>query len=151
MLSVGIPRLEGRLDERFATVLSRIERYAPNFNRDLITRAYQFAYQIHEGQLRRSGEPYIIHPLEVAHVLAELEMDDASIAAAFLHDTIEDGLLERPNGEITPVTREDLTQRFGAEIANLVEGVTKLGSLHFHSHEVRQAENLRKMLLATAR
>lgn len=151
MLSIAIPRLEGRLDERFATVLARVERYAPQSNRDLITRAYEFASQIHAGQLRRSGEPYIIHPLEVAYVLAELEMDEATVAAAFLHDTIEDGLLERPNGEITPVTREDLIQRFGAEVATLVEGVTKLGTLHFHSHEVRQAENLRKMLLATAK
>ena len=151
MLSIGIPRLEGRLDERFATVLSRMERYIPHLNRELVTRAYDFAEQIHGGQTRRSGEPYIIHPLEVAHVLAELEMDEATVAAGLLHDTIEDGLLERPNGDITPVTREDLTQRFGAEVANLVEGVTKLGALHFHSHEVRQAENLRKMLLATAR
>jgi len=151
MLSIGIPRLEGRLDERFATVLTRMERYAPQMNRDLITRAYEFAARIHDGQVRRSGEPYIIHPLEVAHILAELEVDEATIAAALMHDTIEDGLLERPSGEITPVTREDITQRFGPEIANLVEGVTKLGTLHFHSHEVRQAENLRKMLLATAR
>jgi GTP pyrophosphokinase len=151
MLSIGIPKLEGRLDERFNTVLTRIERYAPVYNRDMLERAYAFASQIHDGQLRRSGEPYIIHPLEVAHVLAELEMDESTIAAALLHDTIEDGLLERPDGTITPVTRADITQRFGAEIATLVEGVTKLGTVHFHSHEVRQAENLRKMLLATAR
>jgi GTP pyrophosphokinase len=143
--------LEGRLDERFATVLARIERYAPQCNQAVLRAAYQFASQIHDGQLRRSGEPYIIHPLEVAHVLAELEMDESTIAAALLHDTIEDGLLERPNGEITPVTREDIAQRFGTEVATLVEGVTKLGTLHFHSHEARQAENLRKMLLATAR
>ena len=151
MLSIGIPRLEGRLDERFAAVLARVARYAPQSNRDLITRAYEFAFAIHDGQTRKSGDPYITHPLEVAHVLAELEMDEWTIAAALLHDTIEDGLLERPNGEITPVTREDLAQRFGPEVATLVEGVTKLGTLHFHSHEARQAENLRKMLLATAR
>ena len=151
MLSVGIPKLEGRLDERLNTVLSRIERYAPEFNRDVLLRAYEFAAHIHDGQFRKSGDPYIIHPLEVAHVLTELEMDESTLAAALLHDTIEDGFLEREHGEITPVTREDIAQRFGQEVANLVEGVTKLGTLHFTSHEERQAENLRKMLLATAK
>jgi len=151
MLSIGIPKLEGRLDERFNTVLARIERYAHEYNRELLEHAYAFASQIHDGQLRRSGEPYIIHPLEVAHVLAELEMDESTIAAALLHDTIEDGLMERENGEITPITRADLAQRFGDEVAVLVEGVTKLGTIHITSREERQAENLRKMLLATAK
>ena len=151
MLSIGIPKLEGRLDERFNTVLSRIERYAPVYNREMLERAYAFASRIHEGQLRRSGEPYIIHPLEVAHVLAELEMDESTIAAALLHDTIEDGFLEREDGEVTPITRADLAQRFGDEVAALVEGVTKLGTIHITSREERQAENLRKMLLATAK
>ncbi len=151
MLSIGIPKLEGRLDERFNTVLARVEHYTREFNRELLLNAYDFAAQIHDGQLRKSGEPYIIHPLEVAYVLSEIEMDESTIAAALLHDTIEDGLLQRPNGEVTPVTREDLAQRFGPEVASLVEGVTKLGTLHFHSREVRQAENLRKMLLATAK
>ena len=151
MLSIGIPRLEGRLDERFATIIARMERYAPAMDRALLERAYHFATEIHAGQSRRSGEPYITHPLEVAHVLADLEVDEATVAAALLHDTIEDGLLERANGEITQVTADDIAQRFGAEVAALVEGVTKLGALHFHSHESRQAENLRKMLLATAR
>ncbi len=151
MLSIGIPKLEGSLEERFATVLARIARSTPQFNRELLTHAYEFAAAIHEGQMRRSGEPYITHPLEVAHVLADLEVDGITVAAALLHDTIEDGLLERPNGDITPVTREDLAQRFGPEVATLVEGVTKLGTIHFHSREERQAENLRKMLLATAR
>lgn len=151
MLSVAIPKLEGSLEDRFATVLERMARYAPQANREFLVQAYEFARMIHEGQVRRSGEAYITHPLEVAFVLAELELDEATIAAAFLHDTIEDGLLERENGEVTPVTREDLTARFGAEVASLVEGVTKLGAIHFHNREVRQAENLRKMLLATAR
>lgn len=151
MLSIAIPKLEGELDQRFATILSRVERYAPQFDRARLTHAYEFACQIHQGQMRRSGEPYIIHPLEVMYVLAELEMDEATLIAGLLHDTIEDGLLERENGEITQVTREDLAQRFGPEVASLVEGVTKLGALHFSSHEVRQAENLRKMLIATAR
>lgn len=150
MLSIGIPRLEGRLDERFATIIARIERYLPNLDRATIERAYQFASEMHEGQFRRSGEPYIIHPLEVAHVLADLEVDEATVAAALLHDTIEDGMLERENGEVTQLTAADLAERFGPEIASLVDGVTKLGAIHFHSHEARQAENLRKLLLATA-
>jgi len=151
MLSIGIPKLEGRLDERFNTVLARIERYAPEFNREMLELAYQFASRIHEGQFRRSGEPFIIHPLEVAFVLAELEMDETTIAAALLHDTIEDGFLEREDGDVTAVTRDDLAQRFGDEVAGLAEGVTKLGAIHITSREERQAENLRKMLLATAR
>jgi len=151
MLSIGIPKLEGRLDERFTTVLARIERYNHELDRELLEHAYDFASRIHEGQLRRSGEPFIIHPLEVAFVLAELEMDETTIAAALLHDTIEDGFLEREDGDITPVVRDDLAQRFGDEVAVLVEGVTKLGTIHITSREERQAENLRKMLLATAR
>jgi guanosine-3',5'-bis(diphosphate) 3'-pyrophosphohydrolase len=151
MLSVGIPKLEGRLEERLATVLARVERYTRDFDRDFLVRAFEFATFLHEGQVRRSGEPYITHPLEVANVLAELEMDEITLAAALLHDTIEDCVMERDNGDITPVTRDDLAARFGTEVASLVEGVTKLGALHFHSREARQAENLRKMLIATAR
>ncbi|HEY3377381.1 MAG TPA: bifunctional (p)ppGpp synthetase/guanosine-3',5'-bis(diphosphate) 3'-pyrophosphohydrolase [Armatimonadota bacterium] len=151
MLSIGIPKLEGTQEERFERVLARVARSIPQFNRELLVRVYEFAVLIHGGQTRKSGDPYIIHPLEVAYILSELEMDEASVAAGLLHDTIEDGLLERPNGDITPVTHADLSQRFGPEIASLVEGVTKLGALHFHSKEARQAENLRKMLLATAR
>jgi GTP pyrophosphokinase len=151
MLSIGIPKLEGRLDERFATVLARVERYAREMNRALLEGAYAFATQIHEQQFRKSGDPYIIHPLEVAYILSELEVDESTIAAALLHDTIEDGVMLRDNGDITPVTRDDIAHRFGSEVATLVEGVTKLGAIHFHNREVRQAENLRKMLLATAR
>jgi len=151
MLSIGIPKLEGKLDDRFATILTRAERYLRGLDRDFLTRVYDFANLAHAGQTRKSGEPYIIHPLEVAYILTELEVDEATLAAALLHDTIEDGMLEREDGTVTPVTREDIVQRFGAEVATLVEGVTKLGTLHFHSREARQAENLRKMLIATAR
>jgi GTP pyrophosphokinase len=151
MLSIGIPKLEGKLDDRFATVLARVERYAPGANRDQLERAYAFATQCHQGQFRRSGDPYIAHPLEVAFILAELEMDEDTIAAALLHDAIEDGMLEHEDGELAPITGDDLAQRFGQDVAHLVEGVTKLGMLHFHSREARQAENLRKMLLATAK
>ncbi|MEI7833877.1 MAG: HD domain-containing protein, partial [bacterium] len=151
MISSGIPRLEGKLKERFATIMSRVERYAPTYDREMLTRAYEFAAFIHRDQQRRSKEPYIIHPLEVANVLAALEMDEATIAAGFLHDTIEDGTLERVDGTVTQVTRVDIAERFGNDIATLVEGVTKLSALHFGSREARQAENLRKMLIATAR
>lgn len=151
MLSIGIPKLEGKLDDRFATVLARAGRYLHSLNRETLTRAYDFASQVHQEQLRKSGEPYIIHPLEVAHVLTELEVDEATLTAALLHDTIEDGLLPREHGELTSVTRDDILQRFGGEVTTLVEGVTKLGTLHFHSREAHQAENLRKMLIATAR
>ncbi len=151
MISSGIPRLEGKLEERFATIMSRVERYAPAYDREMLARAYEFAAFIHRDQLRRSKEPYIIHPLEVANILAELEVDESTIAAGFLHDTIEDGKLERADGTVTPVTRADIAERFGNDVATLVEGVTKLGALHFGSREERQAENLRKLLIATAR
>ncbi|MHB9132779.1 MAG: RelA/SpoT family protein [Armatimonadota bacterium] len=151
MLSIGIPKLQGSLEERFATIIARMERYLPQIDRELLMRAYEFAASIHEGQIRKSGDPYIIHPLEVAYILAEMEMDENCVAAGLMHDIIEDGMLQRPDGTVSQVTRDDITQRFGAEISTLVEGVTKLGTLHFHSHEVRQAETLRKMLIATAR
>jgi GTP pyrophosphokinase len=151
MLSVGIPRLEGRLEERFTTVLARIERYAPTVNREMLTRAYEFAVLAHDGQMRKSGDPYVTHPIEVANILAELELDEATIAAALLHDTIEDGIIPRPDGEMVLVTREVIDERFGPEIGALVQGVTKLGTLEFPNREARQAESLRRMLLATAR
>ena len=150
-MTIGIPKLEGELEERVQTVLARVERYAPGYNRDVLLHAFAFASVAHAGQLRKSGEPYIIHPVEVAYILAELEMDESALAAGLLHDTIEDGKMPRADGRVTPITREDVAREFGAEVANLVEGVTKLGTLHFHSREERQAENLRKMLIATAK
>ncbi|MCL5676454.1 MAG: bifunctional (p)ppGpp synthetase/guanosine-3',5'-bis(diphosphate) 3'-pyrophosphohydrolase [Firmicutes bacterium] len=114
--------------------------YSPNADLEMVTRAFNVARLAHEGQLRESGEPYILHPLAVAGILADLEVDIVTIAAALLHDVVED----------TGVTLQDIETQFGKEIAQLVDGVTKLGKLEFKSHEETQAENLRKMLLAMA-
>jgi (p)ppGpp synthetase, RelA/SpoT family len=113
----------------------------PNINIELIKRAYQKAESYHEGQLRKSGEPYLVHPVEVAKILAELGMDENTIVAGLLHDTVED----------TSYSEEELKADFGEEVALLVDGVTKLGSLVFESKEERQAENLRKMFLAMSK
>ncbi len=109
-----------------------------NYNFELIDRAYQFAEQMHGDQRRASGIPYILHPTTVACILCELGMDSESIAAALLHDVVED----------TPVTLEEVTKKFGSEIAILIDGVTKLGKIPYSSREEQQAENIRKMLIA---
>jgi len=115
-----------------------VRAYNPQADISLIERAFEYAKKLHEGQTRLSGDPYITHPVAVAEVLADIEQDHVTIAAALLHDVIEDG----------KVDRSAIAQRFGEEIAYLVEGVTKLGQIVFESREVRQAENFRKMLLA---
>ncbi|MGK7878644.1 MAG: bifunctional (p)ppGpp synthetase/guanosine-3',5'-bis(diphosphate) 3'-pyrophosphohydrolase [Crocosphaera sp.] len=108
---------------------------------DLICRAFNFAYQLHEGQTRKSGEPYIAHPVAVATILRDLGGDKAMIAAGFLHDVVED----------TDVTVEEIEQRFGQEVALLVEGVTKLSKFNFSNKTEQQAENFRRMFLAMAK
>jgi len=113
----------------------------PNFDIALIEKAYKKAEQMHEGQLRKSGEAYIIHPIEVAKILADLGMDENTIVAGLLHDAVED----------TPYTTKDIKRDFGEEVALLVDGVTKLGTLVYESKEERQAENLRKMFLAMSK
>lgn len=104
----------------------------------LIRKAYEYAKAQHKGQLRKSGEPYIVHPVQVAYILSTLGLDDSTICAALLHDTVED----------TGVTKQDLSQQFGEEIAELVDGVTKLSKLQYASMEEQQVENYRKMFLA---
>jgi GTP pyrophosphokinase len=126
------------LMEKFLDELREIN---PNINMELIKKAYQKAESYHEGQLRKSGEPYLVHPVEVAKILAELGMDENTIIAGLLHDTVED----------TPYSEEALKADFGEEVALLVNGVTKLGSLVYESKEERQAENLRKMFLAMSK
>ena len=121
--------------------LSTIEQYNPNYDMDIISRAYDVAEEMHRNQLRKSGEEYLIHPLAVAEILAELGMDSETIAAGLLHDVIED----------TSYTVEDMTKDFGTEVTELVDGVTKLSALKFESKEERQAENLRKMFLAMSK
>jgi RelA/SpoT family (p)ppGpp synthetase len=121
-------------------LIDRVKQYNPNTNEDLLNRAYVYAMRAHGEQKRASGDPYISHPLEVAGILTELKLDDATIAAALLHDTIED----------TDATRAEIDRLFGAEIGRLVEGLTKLMRLDLVSKEAKQAENLRKLLLAIA-
>ncbi|MCT4509888.1 MAG: bifunctional (p)ppGpp synthetase/guanosine-3',5'-bis(diphosphate) 3'-pyrophosphohydrolase [Tepidibacter sp.] len=122
-------------------LLLKIQQYSPNSDLDLIIKAYNFAENAHEGQYRKSGEKYFIHPVEVAYILADLEMDIYTIAAGLMHDVVED----------THYTYEDIAKKFGREIADLVEGVTKLGQIEYKSKEETQAENLRKMFMAMAK
>ncbi|MBI4125380.1 MAG: bifunctional (p)ppGpp synthetase/guanosine-3',5'-bis(diphosphate) 3'-pyrophosphohydrolase [Deltaproteobacteria bacterium] len=127
-----MPRLDDLLDA--------ITRNLPGADLDVVKKAYLFAAKAHEGQRRRSGEPYVSHPLGVAVILAELKMDVPTIAAAILHDTVED----------TSVTLEEVENRFGEEVRQLVDGVTKLGKIKFTTSEEAQAENFRKMIMAMA-
>lgn len=124
-----------------AQLINRIEKYHSPEDITEIERAYAFAEKAHAGQTRISGEPYVCHPLAVAIILAELELDAATLIAALLHDVVED----------TEVTLEEVKLQFGEEVALLVDGVTKLGKLEFMSKEEAQAENLRKMFLAMAK
>src|SRR6202521_1061341 len=121
-------------------LLDRVRRYNPNTNEALLNRAYVYAMKAHGEQTRASGDPYFSHPLEVAAILTDLKLDDATIVAALLHDTIED----------TEATRAEIDHIFGHEIGALVEGLTKLKRLELVSREAKQAENLRKLLLAIA-
>lgn len=121
-------------------IFDNIARYAPDFDRGLIERAWKLAESAHAGQVRESGEPYIIHPLAVAEILTELEQDLETVAAGILHDVVED----------TQITLADIERDFGPEIALLVDGVTKLMRLRFQSKIQQQAENLRKMFMAMA-
>jgi GTP pyrophosphokinase len=123
---------------RFAELLDKAEQYRLGGDLGLLRRAYEFSAREHGAQTRASGEPFLSHPLEVAHLLAEMRLDVTTLAVALLHDVVED----------TPVRRETLEELFGREVARLVEGVTKIGRLDFSSQETQQAENLRKMLLA---
>src|SRR5262245_13155203 len=121
-------------------LIERVKRYNPNTSEALLNRAYVYAMKAHGEQKRASGDPYFSHPLEVAAILTDLKLDDATIAAALLHDTIED----------TAATRAEIDQMFGADIGLLVEGLTKLKKLDLVTKEAKQAENLRKLLLAIA-
>jgi len=125
---------------RLNDILDKVSAYNPNADHDLIRKAYVYCAKVHQGQTRLSGEPYIIHPMEVAGLLADLKLDVPSIITGFLHDTIEDTL----------ATSEDLTRMFSSEVATLVDGVTKISKIDFKTKEESQAENFRKMLLAMA-
>src|SRR3981189_3017891 len=121
-------------------LVERVRSYNPDTNEDLLNRAYVYAMKAPGTQTRASGDPYFSHPLEVAAILTGLKLDDATIVAALLHDTIED----------TEATRAEIDHIFGHEIGKLVEGLTKLKRLELVSREAKQAENLRKLLLAIA-
>src|SRR3954452_22601210 len=126
---------------RLQDLLTRVQGYHPAADLELVQRCYAFAAKAHDGQLRRSGDPYVIHPLGVASTIADLKLDVPSVCAGLLHDCVED----------TSATTEEITKEFGAEISFLVDGVTKLGKIPWTNREERQAENFRKMLLAMAR
>ncbi len=130
------PRLA--IDQRFEALLKHVQANRPSEDISLIRKAWEFCVGHHAGQMRASGEPYIIHPLEVAEVLAEMKLDATAIAAGLLHDAVED----------TPATSEEIESGFGDQVAHIVEGVTKIDKIQFANREDRQAENVRKMLLA---
>ncbi|MDR2751475.1 MAG: HD domain-containing protein, partial [Clostridiales bacterium] len=124
----------------YQDLVTKIKMYHPSQDLSAIERAYQLALEAHKAQLRKSGEPYIIHPLAVSIILAELELDLESIEAGLLHDVIED----------SPYTFQDIVSFFGDDVAQLVDGVTKLDRFSYQSKEEEQAENYRKMFLAMA-
>ncbi len=128
-------------EELYKELIDKMNTYHPTKEFDIIEKAYRLAVEAHKDQKRKSGEPYIIHPLKVAYILAELELDKETITAGILHDTIED----------TPYTYENIVELFSEEVANLVDGVTKLGKLSYSTKEEMQAENYRKMFMAMAK
>ncbi len=123
---------------RFEDLVEKVRVNNPEADIELLRRAYVFSALEHKGQVRHSGEPYLVHPLEVANILADMRLDVVAIAAGLLHDVVEDTL----------TTIEKIQETFGPDVAHVVEGVTKLGAIPFSSKEERQAENFRKMLLA---
>src|ERR1700739_4804973 len=131
-------RTERELDARLDELLAKLRKNRPSEDPWMVRRAYEIAAERHRDQLRSSGDPYLTHLLEVAHILADMRLDATTLAAALLHDAIEDTEF--------PISRID--ERFGSEVARLVEGVTKIGRLNMMAPEARQAENVRKMLLA---
>ena len=124
-----------------AEFLDELLKINPKYDTDFVGRAFETGRTLHDGQLRKSGEPYFIHPIEVALILARLGMDEETIIGGLLHDVVED----------TEYTREELVEDFNEDIALLVDGVTKLGSIKFESKEEVQAENFRKLFLAMSK
>lgn len=126
---------------RLTDILDKVSAYHSSADLDLIKKAYVFSAKVHKGQLRLSGEPYLTHPMEVANILADLRLDEVTISAGLLHDTLED----------TWCTRPELDAAFGEEIASLVEGLTKISKITFFTKQEQEAENFRKMILAMAK
>ena len=122
-------------------LINKVKNYNRFLNPDTLSKAYNFAMEAHKNQKRDAGEPYIIHPVAVASILTDLKLDSATITTGLLHDTIED----------TNVTYETVKKEFGEEVANLVEGVTKLSALEDKASDNSKAENFRKLILATSK
>src|SRR5436189_899852 len=137
---MAVVELHERHQELIDELLADVAAYNPDVDRDLITRAFRFAARAHEGQQRRSGEEFVLHPWGAAKICAQLRLDDETIAAALLHDVVED----------TDAEIDDVREEFGDEVAKLVEGVTKLTRVHFQSREQAEAENYRKLIVAMA-
>ena len=129
------------MDHILDQLLEKATEYMSDDDIALIEKAFHFADQAHEGQLRRSGEPYIIHPIKVAEILVDLQLDAVTVISGILHDVVED----------TPITLQEISDTFGEEVAHLVDGVTKLGRIKYKSKEEQQAENHRKMFVAMAK
>ena len=127
------------MDESLRKLLDTIKTYNDHADETGICKAYEFAKKAHEGQMRKSGEPYIIHPVDVAMIIAEMQLDSEAIMAGLLHDTVED---------VEWCTISTIEQEFGEDVAHLVDGVTKIGKIQYTTKEEQQIENLRKMLLA---
>ena len=129
------------MDKQIEQLVEKLKKVYSGEKLEIILLAIEFARAAHKGQMRESGEEYFTHPCYVAEILVDLDMDASTIAAALLHDVLED----------TPVSREQILSQFGQEILDLVEGVTKLNKIEFKSKEEEQAENLRKMFFAMAK
>lgn len=134
-MSVALSELDAISAQELAAL---IKQYNPKSNSKLMVQAYNYGREKHEGQYRKSGEPYFTHPIAVAQILAEQRLDDATIITALLHDTIED----------TASSKQEIAQLFSFEVAELVDGVTKLTKMQLSSIETKEAENLRKLFLA---
>jgi guanosine-3',5'-bis(diphosphate) 3'-pyrophosphohydrolase len=138
--AVEIPDVR-KLNIRFEDIAEIYQKYHPNSDLSLLTRAYIFSAKEHKGQLRQSGEPYLVHPMNVAKILARMKLDETTIAVGFLHDILED----------THISYKVLEEYFGKDIADLADGVTKISRIEYRSFEHKQAENLRKLWLASAK
>ena len=126
---------------RINDIIESLQSYYPDADTAFIEKAYVFSAKVHQGQMRLSGEPYLIHPQQVAYILTKMKMDEVCIATGLLHDTLED----------TYATMEEIQSVFGPEITGLVDGLTKISKMNFSSTEEQQAENFRKMILAMAK
>jgi len=136
--STDVAVATGQVEQLYSELVQKVHALRPNEDLSALEKAYRVAAEAHKSQIRESGEPYLIHPLQVTHILADMQMDLVCLETGLLHDTIED----------TGVKLEDIRKEFGEEVARCVDGVTKLSKLHLYSREDRQAESVRKMLLA---